>query len=154
MKIWKSLSSRERLIVKLGFPCLFALLFYYYYWQPNLEKLNYLRTDVPQQKATLAWMQHQIEEAEPHLAQPANQSASLPLLTVIERAAIQTRVNNAIQRVQPGGDGSVKIWFQDIAADSWFQLIDLLAKSGIGVEATNITRSTAGLITIRVTLVR
>ena len=154
MKYWQNLNPREKLIIKLGFPLLFILVFYYYYWQPNLEKLAFLRTDVPQKRATLAWIQHQLEQAKPYLAQPLSRNTSMPLLTVIERAAIQTGVKKSIQRVQPGDEGEVRIWFQDVVADKWFALIDVLAKQGIGVESTNITRSTEGLVTVRVTLIR
>jgi general secretion pathway protein M len=154
MKFWHSLNTRERLIIKLGFPALFAILFYYYYWQPNLEKLESLRTEVPQLRATLAWMEHEIEAARPYLARPAVRSDGTPLLTVIDQVALKARVHRAIQRVQPGEDGSVKIWFQDVVADHWIYFIDLLTKSGISVESGNITRAGKGLASARVTVYR
>ena len=154
MKFWQSLNARERLIIKLGIPAVLATAFYYYYWQPGVEKLEFLRADVPQKRATLAWMEHQIEAAAPYLSRPANPTAGTPLLTVIEQVAIKARVHRAIQRVQPGDDGTVKMWFQDADGDYLVYFIDMLTKGGISVEAANITRSGLGLVSARITLSR
>ena len=131
-----------------------GLLFYLYYWEPNLQKLHDLRQAVPEKKATLAWMEHQIEQARPYLNQDEKESDNRPILTLIERAAIKSEVKPALKRVQPGNQGEVKLWFEDAVADQWFSMIDFLTQYGITVDQANITRSTPGLVTARLTVSR
>ncbi|MGB5709025.1 MAG: type II secretion system protein GspM, partial [Arenicellales bacterium] len=56
----------------------------------------------------------------------------------------------AIQRVQPGNDGSVEIWFQEATADQLFSWIDQLANNKIAVLSATITRATPGLVSARI----
>ncbi|MEA3292052.1 MAG: type II secretion system protein M [Pseudomonadota bacterium] len=152
---WRSLSARERSIVKLGVVAVACILFYLLAWEPKIRELQQLRTEVPQLRATLAWMTQEIRQAGPLLKrgrQPAGDGG--PLLTVIEQAAQQVGVRGAIQRMQPAEGGQVKVWFQDVVADEWLRWLDALARQGVRVVSTTVTRSTEGMVSARVTVSR
>ena len=154
MTYWNNLSSRERLLIGIGLPLVLLIIFYLYFWQPYRDELQRLRRMVPEKAATLAWMQHRLAQQPVSDAVTSGSNAKGPLLTEIEKLAISTKVQEAIQRVQPGVDGEVEIWFQDVVADQLFRWIDQLSSSFISVESATITRSSPGLVSARVKLNR
>lgn len=147
---WRNLNQRERMLVGLGVPVLMVIMFYLYLWQPVAEDIDRLRIKVPENNATLAWMNHQLSSIDKSSASQESSTTGQPLLTVIEQVAIRTKVKDAIQRVQPGNDGSVEIWFQEAAADQLFSWIDQLANNKIAVLSATITRATPGLVSARI----
>jgi len=138
------------MLVGLGVPVLMVIMFYLYLWQPVAEDIDRLRIKVPENNATLAWMNHQLSSIDKSSASQKSSTTGQPLLTVIEQVAIRTKVKDAIQRVQPGNDGSVEIWFQEAAADQLFSWIDQLANNKIAVLSATITRATPGLVSARI----
>ena len=150
MSWWKNLNQRERLLVGLGIPLLLVVMFYLYMWQPLSKDLSQLRIKVPENNATLAWMNYQLKSFKSSSIASQSSTQRQPLLTVIERIAINTKIKDAIQRVQPGNDGSVEIWFQDAVADQLFLWIDQLSGSQVAVVSATITRATPGLVSARV----
>ncbi len=154
MAWWRNLSIRERLLVGLVLPLVAAVLFYLYLWQPTYSQVKRLRLSVPEKNATLAWMQHRLSTADMGSESEPAVDAGGPILTVIEKVAITAGVKPAIQRVQPGNDGSVEIWYQEVVADQLFQWIDQLAATGITVQSATITRLTPGLVSARVKVQR
>ena len=150
MSWWKNLNQREKLLISLGIPLLLVVMFYLYMWQPLSKELSQLRLKVPENNATLAWMNHQLASFEKPTDPAQSSGQNQPLLTVIERVAINTKVKDAIQRVQPGNDGSVEIWFQEAVADQLFLWIDQLSGSQVAVVSATITRATPGLVSARV----
>lgn len=150
MTWWKNLNQRERLLMGLGIPLLLVVIFYLYMWQPLSKDLSQLRIKVPENNATLAWMNYQLKSFKNSSSASRSSGQKQPLLTVIERIAINTKVKDAIQRVQPGNDGSVEIWFQDAVADQLFLWIDQLSGSQVAVVSATITRATPGLVSARV----
>ncbi len=147
---WRNLNQRERMLVSFGVPVLLVIMFYLYLWQPVAEDIDRLRRKVPENNATLAWMNHQLSSFNKLSATQKSSSTSQPLLTVIEQVAIRTNVKDAIQRVQPGNDGSVEIWFQEATADKLFSWVDQLANNRIAVLSATITRATPGLVSARI----
>lgn len=156
MKFWNSLSSREKFTVGYGVPLILLVICYVFYLQPLNENLKQLRIDVPQKSAELEWAKHKIENASDILGSDPSTSddSPSPILTLIENRAIETNIKNAIQRVQPSGNQTVKIWFQDVVGDSWFEFINHLARDRIAVEAATLTRTENGKMNVRVTLDR
>lgn len=148
----KNLNQRERFLVFVGVPLVLLTGFYLYLWQPAYQEMQRLRVDVPEQRATLAWMQHQLTTySGGGGGQPVDQR---PLLTVIEKMAIAAHIQKTIQRVQPGNDRTVEVWLQEVVADQLFEWIDQLAVRGITVDSATITRGTPGLVSARIRLSR
>lgn len=154
MNWWQNLSARERLLTGLILPLVAVILFYLYLWQPTHSEVKRLRLSVPEKSATLAWMNHRLAGADISRDEVADESPGGPILTVIERVAIAAGVKPAIQRVQPGNDGSVEVWYQEVVADQLFRWIDQLADTGVIVQTATITRLTPGLVSARVKVSR
>ncbi len=147
---WNNLNQREKLLIGFGVPLLLVVVFYLYMWQPVSKELSQLRLKVPENTATLAWMNHQLAGLKQSSASKPSQNQNQPLLTVIEQVAIRSRVKDAIQRVQPGNDGSVEIWFQEAVADQLFNWIEQLSGNEVSVLSATITRATPGLVSARI----
>ena len=154
MKFWTDLSEREKNIILIGFPLFFLILLYYYLWEPVNQELDEFNVELPLKAAELAWMKHEIESANPWLNAANEDSATKPILTIIETRAIAHKVKSSIQRVQPDQNQQVKMWFQNVSADSWFGFISQLAIDGISVDAATITRTIDGKVNVRVTFKR
>ena len=150
-----NMSSRERLLVGLLIPLTLLIVFYYYVWQPTEERIEQLRLEVPQKKAELAWMKHEIALAAPWLGkvEVANKN-NQPILTVIEQRAAQAGIKNQIQRVQPLQDNQVRIWFKEVVADSMLRFVDSITVDGLNVREASLTRASEGQINARITLQR
>lgn len=154
LRWWTSLNYREKLLVGIGVPFLLVVMFYLYMWAPLSKELSQLRLRVPENNATLAWMNHQLAGLKQSSVSTQSQNQNQPLLTVIEQAAIKAKVKDAIQRVQPGNDGSVEIWFQEAVADQLFNWIEQLSSSKVSVLSATITRATPGLVSARIKVIR
>ncbi len=154
MTWWRNLSIREKLLLGLILPLVAAVLFYLYLWQPTYTEVKRLRLSVPEKNATLAWMRHRLANSRTGSESSVAEESRGPILTVIEQVAIAAGVKPAIQRVQPGNDGSVEVWYQEVVADQLFRWIDQLAEAGIAVQTATITRLTPGLVSARVKVSR
>ncbi len=147
---WNTLSQRERMLVGVILPLVCVVLFYLYLWQPTHTEVSRLRLSVPEKNANLAWMRNRLAGADPGDRSQAAPASGGPLLTEIERVAIAAGVKDAIQRVQPGNDDTVELWFQEVVADQLFRWVDQLSGSGIAVDTATITRASPGLVSARV----
>lgn len=154
MSAWTNLNSREKLLLGLMLPLTIALIGYFYFYVPTRQSLLELRISVPKMAAEYAWMKNELALAEPWTKGNDNAVSAQPLLTVIERRAIDSDIKQAIQRVQPSGNNLVQIWFQDVNSDKWLRFIDSLAADGVVIESATVTRKSEGLVNIRSTLVR
>ena len=130
-------------------------MFYYYVWQPTEERITQLRLEVPQKKAELAWMEHEIAIAAPWLGKVEIAGGnSQPILTVIEQRAAQAGVRGEIQRVHTLQDARVRIWFKQVVADSMRRFVDSITVDGLSVHEASLTRASDGRINARITLQR
>ncbi len=151
-----NLSPREKMLVGLVIPVTLLIVFYYYVWLPTEERIAQLRLEVPQKKAELAWMEHEIALAAPWLGTveiEAGESGQ-PILTVIEQRAAQAGIRGEIQRVQPLQDARVRIWFKEVVADSMLRFVDSITVDGLSVYEASLTRAADGRINARITLQR
>ena len=154
MDKWNSLRKRERIVVGVAFPLVVVILFYFYYWLPVVSDLGKVRLGVPDKIAKLARLRIRLAIAGSANETAAESDRDAPLLTVIEQLAITSGVKAAIQRVQPGSDGSVEIWFQEVVADQLLRWVDQLSGGGIAVDTATITRASPGMVSARIKLRR
>ena len=148
MSFWSNLSQRERLILTLVIPGSIAVIGYLYYWQPLQDNFERLKVETPQRAAELAWVKHELENSA-HLLQVVQNGSDTPILTVIEKMAIQSGVKAAIQRVQPKDENNVQLWFNEVLADDWFRFVKLLGVTGVEVDSATLTRRKEGAISVR-----
>ena len=154
MTAWQNFSSREKMLVGLVLPLVLGAMFYLYLWQPTQIELIRLRTQVPEKNATLAWMKFRLSNSAGGIAAANQTSQNTPLLTIIEKIAIDNKIKNSIQRVQPGKEESVEFWFQEVEADRLFGWVEQLAASGISVQSATITRAAPGQVSARIKVAR
>ena len=148
------MSQREKTLVGLVIPAFLLVIGYLYVWLPTHQNLARLKTELPLKAAEFAWMEHELTLAEPLMTRKENAGSVQPILTVIERRAIESQVKKSIQRVQPADSSEVKLWFQDVAADNWLRFVEQLSGDGISVDSATITRKSEGVVNIRATFVR
>ena len=151
--MWAGLSSRERLIISVAIPVSLLVVGYLYAWQPIQDRLERLRLEVPQKSAELAWIKNELGNSA-HLLGNQMVADHGPILTIIEKRAIETRIKPAIQRVQPQSNDQVQIWFNEVFANNWFVFVKLLLADGIQVESATLTRTKNGNVNARVTFSR
>jgi type II secretory pathway component PulM len=154
MGMTSNLSSREKTVLVYAIPLAILIAGYAYLWQPVRENLDRLKQSVPLKTMELAWMKYELDQAEPWLSGASEDGSNSPILTIIDRRANASGVKSAIQRVQPGDSGQVKLWFEDVPADNWLKFVNTLSIDGIAVHTATMTRRSDGLVNARITVAR
>jgi len=154
---WNGLSARERLVLGGGGLAAAAIVLYTFAWVPWQAELRRLRAQVPENRATLAWMQDQLGRLGPAAGRipAAGSDRSLPLLTVVEQSSREAGIRDAVRQIQPGEKGEVNVWLQDAAFDTWVRWVDALRGRDIELTAASVTRAAQeDRVNIRMTMVR
>lgn len=156
MKHWlQGLAPRERHLIVGAAVVLAVLVAYLAVVEPLLERRAYLERSVAAQRATLAWMKQAVAPLEG--AQPAQRAgANGSLFAVVDRSARATVLAGPLQRVQPEGDGNVRVWFEDAPFDDLVRWLGTLqSEHAITVRAMSVERTAAaGRVDARLTLER
>lgn len=150
---WENLAARERALLVVGSIFLLATLSYMFLWEPWNKNLQRLKTQVPEKQKTLAWVESQTMSVASIQKQQKRKTPKrdVPLLTVIEKTAVQTKIKPFIKRIQPGKDKQVKVWLSDAIFDSWLLWIEKLKNQDIDVIAATVNRSNPNRVSITVT---
>lgn len=125
---WQQLSLREKRLVIVTSIIVMITLVYFAIWEPLQDGIQTSRVRVKAQHDTLVQMREQAAEARQLLAtqrQAGTASRSSgSLLVIIERTAQQKNLKSRLQKVQPEGQDSVRVWVENASFDL---LIDWLA---------------------------
>lgn len=124
---WQQLSLREKRLVIITAIVVVITVVYFMIWQPLQDGIQTSRVRVKAQHQTLTQMQEQAAEARQLLAaqrQAGSNRSSSSLLVIIERTAQTKNLKSRLQKVQPEGEDSVRVWVENASFD---QLIDWLA---------------------------
>ena len=142
MKEWlAALAPRERLMLVLGAAAFLALLVYLLAWKPLAEEAERLSAANRSQRETLEWMRSAAQEVERlRRTQPTRPAAaSGSLLGLADRLARQSQVKDRIRRLQPEGQGVVRV---EIEGSDFNRLIGWLGRlRKQGVETTSLSLS-------------
>lgn len=157
MKDWfENLQTRERMIVVAGSVLLSLILLYSIVWAPVISKGTDLETAVESKRASLRWMQ---EASQKILAiQNANNNHRLEggrsLISVVDTALAQAGLKGSLDRMEPDGNESVKLWLVKAAFDDLMKILGNLEEtSGIRIKSISINPDdTFGLVDARVVL--
>lgn len=155
MKAWfLGLAPRERLLVGGAAVVLILLLAYLLIIEPLQQRRAVLERGVAAQRELLAWMRDAVVPLR-GAAAPAD-SRGQSLFAVVDRSARTTVLAGALQRVQPEGQGNVRVWFENAPFDDLVRWVATLQREhGITVNTLSIERTdAAGLVTARLTLER
>lgn len=125
---WQQLSLREKRLVIITSIVVIITLVYFMIWEPLQDGIQTSRVRVKAQNDTLVQMREQAAEARQLRAAQrqvgANTRSSSSLLVIIERTAQTKKLKSQLQKVQPEGQDSVRVWVENASFD---QLIDWLA---------------------------
>lgn len=129
MKQWfQSREPREQRALVIAAVAVAALALYAFLWQPLSQEVGELRTNVTQQRATLAWMQRaaaQVKQLRASAARTSTRTGTQPLLSLTDSTARKAGLHDTIRRMEPQGDTRVQLWMDNASFDT---LVGWLAK--------------------------
>lgn len=152
------LAPRERWMVLTALAVLGATLFYLMAWEPLAQARQ-------REAAALETARAQANRLEvigaavvgsAGATRPAASSRNQSLLAAVDQAARGPTLGKAPSRLQPEGDGEVRVWLERTAFDNLVRWIgELDRQHGVQVTTADIERlSEPGLVDARLTLVR
>lgn len=150
-----SLAARERLLVGVGAVVVLLLLVYLLVVEPLQQRRDTLERGIASQRELLAWMHEAVVPLRGNAAQPVA-SRGQSLFAVVDRSARGSALAGALQRVQPEGNGAVRVWLGDAPFDELVRWIGALQREhAVAVGALSVERAEgAGLVNARLTLER
>ena len=151
---WLTLAPRERAVLTGGVTLLILLIAYFGVWEPLQTRHTALSEQLAAERAELRWMQEAAATLE---AAPAARDDASPrpgsLVGAIDRAASETGLNAAVQRVQPDGDSAVRVWLEQAVFDDFLEWLDALTRQqGMTVGQLTLDQREPGIIDARVRL--
>ena len=142
---WAGLQARERLILVGGGVLATLLLLYALIIDPMQKEMGRLTQGVDEQRKVLAWMHQaaaqikQMRSRGEAPSRPAGQS----LLSLVDGSARSAGLAQALKRVQPDGEDTVKLWFEQVPFDDllgWMNQIN--ASYGLNISELVVERDT------------
>ncbi len=157
MKQWLAgLSPRERIMVQLTAALLLLFLLYLLVIEPL--QLGYARYQkrVTQAQQTLLWMQDAVQEVKQLSASKTeNLTGERQFLPgLIDRSVRKAGLASMMKRIQPEGEGGVRIWFEQVGFDNFVRwLAELEQQHGLQVNEINIEQAgVSGRVNVRLYL--
>lgn len=155
---WRSLSQRDRGILRMGLVFVAVLLFWAFLWDPVMQSRSSLRVQVQAAEADLAQMHGAAGELS---ALKAGGSATVfdrggrSLLALADGSAREARLGHAVKRIEPVSTGRVNIWLEGGEFDQvavWLE--QLQSAYGVRVEEYSLQRGdSVGKVDGRITLI-
>ncbi len=156
-RFWAARNTRERWLLGGGGLLVVVILPYVAFWEPLVERRDQLEAQVADQRQDLAWMRAAAEEIRAHdgeggSAEPVTDERSL--LSLVDRAAREAGLDDQLSRVQPDGDGTLRVWMDQVPFDELMEWLDGLQRAaGVEVDALTVERTQEdGLVNVRLTL--
>lgn len=132
---WMERSARERLTLGTGAVVLLLILLWGLVWAPLQDSLARRATALESQQQTLQWMQSVAAEL-PRLRSGQRDAAepATSLLGLLESSARQAGLRQRIVRMEPEGEGSVRLNLRQVDFDHTIQWLAQLQNQGIAVR--------------------
>lgn len=157
MSYLNKLSGRDRRIVLVTIPVVAVLMVYFLLWRPLSHHRDRLGDLVVQKQYDLVWMQQAAKELKDIKRQaPQKLRPGQSIMALMDQTARQTRLNNALKRVEPDGDDKVRVRLEQAVFDDLVGWIELL-NDRYDVVIDNITvdrHETSGVVNARLTFRR
>lgn len=153
---WLGLEPRQRWVLGIAGMLLLATILYVAAWEPLAEARDTARQRVAAQYQLLEWLQ----AVEPVAAQLRNRREAAPvagnasLLARVDETARAAGLAGAIQRIEPAGDGRVRIWLDQAGFEKLMAWLgSAAAEQGLVVNQLTAERADAeGTVNTRITL--
>lgn len=152
---WAGLAPRERIIVGGGALALVLVLIYLMLWEPLAKHRQQVRADISALSADLAWMQQVASQVKRRGAQQNTQAGAGTsggsVLTLVEVSARAAGLHEALERVQPEGQGA-RLWFTETGFDGLLNWLgELEQRHGLQVSQLAVDAGNApGMVTARI----
>lgn len=155
---WLSKTPQEHMAMIVGGTAVLILLLYLIIWRPFEQDLEKKILLVDSQKATLQWMQGNLDlikrmgSKQGKNGSPSNEA----LLTLVDRTAKRAQLRQQIKRIKPQGDNGVQLWVEEVSFDILIRWLGQMTQDhALDIESLNIDRQDgAGLVNARVVLQR
>lgn len=154
---WQALAAQERRMLLGGGVLAALLLGWALLWHPLAQRRAELRQQVEQSRRELDFVQRgaaEIERLRTAGTRTRADRQGRSLLALADATARSGGLEAALKRVEPAGNGSVRVSFEVASFDALVDWIDDLSR-GYGVEASDFSADRAdgvGLVNARVTL--
>jgi general secretion pathway protein M len=154
---WSGLAERERRVLGSGAAVLAVILLYLAVWEPLAGARRDRETALSEARALAVLLETLAAEAQRgHGPGGPTAGAGQSLLAVVDQSRKASALTKPPTRLQPEGEGMVRIWLEDVPFDALVRwLHDLQTRYGVRVDNADIERESAvGLVNARLTLMR
>lgn len=154
-KWWRQLSQRDQRIIIVGAFVSVALLWWAFLIEPaqsGMTTAQQNRLQVSGQLAEMRGMAGQWKTGEQSASRKPRGDSSL--LALLDQSARDRGLQSVIQRMEPVGEDSVRLWLNDVNFDLMALWLESLARD-YGIEATELSFSRgemSGVVTGRLTV--
>lgn len=151
---WRQRSARERRLLVLAAGVLIVLLGYGLLWTPWRAAGVRLAADNARLAADLAWLQSLAPQVEALRATQGDVTPADGALPVRLDASLRAAgLGEQLLRLEPAGDGSVRLWLNDVPFDALVGWLGTLGAQGAGVESIGTTPAgKPGLVNAQLTV--
>lgn len=160
MRAWfDGLAPRERRVVLAGGTLLVVLLLWALVWAPFRDRYLALQDAVAGKQELAAWMSRtaaRIQALEGDRAPLPAGDGNRSLLATVDQTSRQSGLGPHIKRIEPDGQGAVRLWLEEAPFDPMVRWLVALAE-GHGIHARQAgvdARDAAGRVNARLTLER
>ncbi|MGQ0619405.1 MAG: type II secretion system protein GspM [Panacagrimonas sp.] len=154
-----ALQPRERWLVGVGGIVLLLTLIYLLIVEP-VTKAHAYRTSALESSRALAvrleLAAQQVQQLRSNAGSGSSAGRGVSLMAAVDQAAKSSSIGKGPSRIQPEGEGEVRVWFEDVAFDTVARWVsDLQTRYGVTVQTLDVEPvSSAGSVNVRLSLVR
>ncbi len=144
-------NQRQRKVLLYGAIAVAVMLLWAFVWQPLQQSRAALRQQLAEQQSTALWLQ----QIRPQVINQGTSSNGLPagksLLRLADETLRAAGMAAAIERIEPGDQGQVRIWLREASFDQlagW--LVQVANQYSVFASQLNASRADdSGLVNVR-----
>lgn len=150
------LQPREKLYLIAGAAGFVMMVVYFSLWLPLAGAVGRLDEAVTQQQHDIVWMGAASGNIRQLQQNSQRRMSSRSMLAVIDQAITTANLKTGLQRMEPDGQNTVKLWLNKSPFDQVIAMLGQLEQGqGIAVQSLAMTAADgAGLVDARITLTR
>lgn len=155
---WGTLAPREQRVLGAGAIVVAGAILYLGVWEPLAQARRDRQLALEDARALAAQLEALAVEIQGGRggAAAGTVGAGQSLLAVVDQSRRASALTKPPSRLQPEGDGVVRIWLEDVPFEALLRWLgDLQLRYGVRVDTADIERESGpGLVNARITLVR
>lgn len=156
---YNALQPRERWLVSVGSVLLLLTLIYLLAIEPVMQAKRYRGAALANARAVALKLEQaaqQVQLARGSASRVAAQGRNLSLMAAVDQASKNSSIGKAPARIQPEGEGEVRVWFEEVSFDAVVRWIaDLQQRYGVTVQTLDVEpQDGPGQVNVRLSLVR